>query len=136
MNGSCDLTVGECECDDGYVGGICDSGESIHWRQRIILHAYCMFAVAHKVCPSGTFGAECAELCTCVAGRVSSPCDSVNGACHCLPGFTGQDCEESNPFFPMSEYAQSGRVSSKGGSAGEASPPKCLTSPPPPPPNY
>ena len=27
VNGVCDMSVGQCACDDGYTGGNCSSGE-------------------------------------------------------------------------------------------------------------
>ena len=26
VNGTCDMTVGECACDDGYIGSDCSTG--------------------------------------------------------------------------------------------------------------
>ena len=47
------------------------------------------------MCPDGTFGADCTEDCLCYEDRVGSPqCNSQNGACNCLPGYTGFGCEK------------------------------------------
>lgn len=45
-------------------------------------------------CTPGTWGAGCLQNCTCVTEHQSSPCDALDGTCHCLPGYTGVDCEQ------------------------------------------
>ena len=39
----------------------------------------------------------------------SSPCDHVTGTCHCIPGYTGESCEEGKMFITrhmiLSDYA-------------------------------
>ena len=44
-------------------------------------------------CPGGNYGAGCLQNCTCVSEQESSPCDHVDGTCHCLPGYNGSSCE-------------------------------------------
>lgn len=43
------------------------------------------------VCPVGTFGDGCQELCECVGGET---CDPVTGKCDCGEGRKGFHCEE------------------------------------------
>lgn len=78
VNGTCNMTVGMCECNNGFIGGTCDTP-----------------------CPAGMFGERCSRQCTCLPGRESSPCNGVDGSCHCLPGYTGSSCEQECPdgFF-------------------------------------
>ena len=44
-------------------------------------------------CPQGSYGQDCSQNCTCVAEQESSPCNHVDGMCHCLPGYNGSSCE-------------------------------------------
>ena len=44
-------------------------------------------------CPAGSYGTGCLQNCTCVPEQESSPCDHVDGTCHCLPGYNGSSCE-------------------------------------------
>lgn len=74
VNGTCNMTVGECECNDGYVGDVCDTS-----------------------CPIGSFGTNCAQNCTCLSERESSPCNHVDGTCNCLPGYIRSTCEQECP---------------------------------------
>ena len=30
VNGTCDMTVGECDCDDGYIGSDCSIGTYVN----------------------------------------------------------------------------------------------------------
>ncbi len=46
-------------------------------------------------CTPGTWGTDCLQNCTCLTEHQSSPCDVVNGTCHCLPGYTGIECQQS-----------------------------------------
>ncbi len=48
-----------------------------------------MFFVA--VCPVGTFGEGCQELCECVGGET---CDPATGKCDCSEGRKGFQCED------------------------------------------
>lgn len=41
-------------------------------------------------CPSGTFGIDCKEKCTCKNGGL---CDKATGRCNCGLGWTGDFCE-------------------------------------------
>lgn len=70
VNGTCDTSVGECACNDGYIGEDCSAA-----------------------CPVDTYGADCLQTCSCVPANEAFPCDNVDGACHCLPGYTGGSCE-------------------------------------------
>lgn len=43
-------------------------------------------------CPEGRWGPGCQEICPeCANG---ARCDPVTGACLCLPGYTGQRCQD------------------------------------------
>ena len=53
-----------------------------------------LLVCTHTECPAGTFGAGCQSNCTCVAEHESSPCDHVDGTCHCRPGYNGSSCEQ------------------------------------------
>ena len=48
-------------------------------------------------CPAGSYGSGCLQNCTCVPEQESSPCDHIDGTCHCLPGYNGSNCELGSP---------------------------------------
>ena len=86
----CDNINGRCNCLPGYTGIRCEEGIPI------CLHAM-LFTIVGIECPDGTFGTNCSERCSCLAGRVRNlQCDIVYGACNCLPGYSGLSCENSN----------------------------------------
>ena len=60
-----------------------------------------------KGCPGGTFGTNCLERCSCRAGRVASPpCDTVNGRCNCLPGYSGTSCDDGETIIVANRLAR------------------------------
>ena len=61
-------------------------------------------------CTLGTFGAGCLQNCTCVPEQESSPCDIVDGACNCLPGYTGSACESGEQHEQFYDYYENARV--------------------------
>ena len=101
VNGTCDLTVGACECDDGYIGTDCGTGTIM----SIVLAIWIMHPIHTNLaaCTPGTFGPGCLQNCTCVPEQEFSPCDIVSGACNCLPGYTGSACE-SGEYHDAREY--------------------------------
>ena len=52
-----------------------------------------LFDCVHIACPAGSYGTDCLQNCTCVLQQESSPCDHIDGTCHCLPGYNGSSCE-------------------------------------------
>lgn len=46
-------------------------------------------------CPTGFYGAQCAEVCRCQNG---ADCDHISGQCSCRTGFIGPSCELSECF--------------------------------------
>lgn len=50
------------------------------------------FLLTSTGCPKGTYGPHCRKACQCLNG---GHCDTVTGACDCLPGFIGADCGKS-----------------------------------------
>ena len=46
-------------------------------------------------CPSGLFGKDCNNNCTC---RNDTECDKVSGLCACQTGYTGLTCHDICPF--------------------------------------
>ena len=42
-------------------------------------------------CPLGRYGENCTEICECMNG---GECGRVKGRCKCLPGYTGEKCEQ------------------------------------------
>ena len=50
----------------------------------------------HVACPAGSYGTDCLQNCTCVPEQESTPCDHIDGTCHCLPGYNGSTCELGN----------------------------------------
>ena len=90
INGTCNMISGECECSDGFTGSDCSSG-----NQGTMLHKirFMVSDITRAACPGGMYGAGCLQNCTCVVEHGSSPCDNVDGTCHCLPGYNGSSCE-------------------------------------------
>lgn len=102
------LQNGECECKAGYSGHRC-----------------------HRRCKPGFFGVQCAQKCECLVHYNTTNlefekrtfhyfCDSVTGKClskeeggsRCPPGFTGENCEQSNFFKPFNKlfYFNSNKI--------------------------
>uniref|UniRef100_A0A672JQW7 Multiple EGF like domains 11 n=1 Tax=Salarias fasciatus TaxID=181472 RepID=A0A672JQW7_SALFA len=50
--------------------------------------------VCAQPCPSGLFGINCSEQCTCRNGGL---CDHVSGQCQCSAGFIGERCQDECP---------------------------------------
>ena len=92
INGTCDLLSGVCECNDGYVGIDCSTGNLM---PTIANAAAVHSSITSPVCPPDTYGAGCQQNCSCT--HESSPCNAVDGTCNCLPGYTGVACEIGNP---------------------------------------
>ncbi|XP_064392597.1 uncharacterized protein LOC135340207 [Halichondria panicea] len=74
VNGSCDMSVGECVCEDGYIGNDCSTE-----------------------CSVGSYGTGCQNMCSCVTEHESRPCNHVDGSCTCRPGYTGASCQLECP---------------------------------------
>ncbi|CAB1336827.1 unnamed protein product, partial [Coregonus sp. 'balchen'] len=72
-NGTCGRVTGECRCDPGYYGHLCE-------------HA----------CPAGFHGHRCQLQCKC---RGHAPCDPSTGHCLCPPGYHGYRCEKGEKQF-------------------------------------
>ena len=90
------MSVGECICDDGYIGLDCSIGTYIshnYYYYLKLVTKYLFNNYTILVCPAGSYGAGCLQNCTCVAEQESSPCDHIDGTCHCLPGYNGSSCE-------------------------------------------
>lgn len=67
--GHCDPVTGDCECNPGYRGSMCES-----------------------VCPSGRYGASCSSSCSCGTGH---RCHPVTGDCiPCTTGTWGEHCTQ------------------------------------------
>ena len=64
------------------------------WQEDAVSTTPPFFAPLYLACPIGTFGEGCSQNCTCLAEHESSPCEHVDGTCHCLPGYTGSSCEQ------------------------------------------
>ena len=88
MNGTCNTTIGECDCDDGYRGESCNLREP---APVILFYEILDSDTLYVACLPGTFGDRCLGNCSCMEGH---DCDNVNGTCDCLPGFTGLSCKE------------------------------------------
>ncbi|VDL80751.1 unnamed protein product [Nippostrongylus brasiliensis] len=63
----CNPATGECKCNLGYTGTICDQS-----------------------CPSGKYGLNCTLDCEC---HGNARCDPVQGCCDCPPGRYGTRCQ-------------------------------------------
>lgn len=49
--------------------------------------------VCANPCPDGTWGAQCSQRCSC---HNNARCDHINGSCHCLPGYRGDQVNSSS----------------------------------------
>ena len=52
----------------------------------------------NKQCPAGWYGDQCKQQCQC---ENEATCDSVDGSCDCVPGYTGRLCQNSKSGFPQ-----------------------------------
>lgn len=43
-------------------------------------------------CPNMKFGDNCTNTCTCKQDNTLT-CNHVNGVCNCMPGYTGDQCQ-------------------------------------------
>ena len=57
------------------------------------MHCY-VYALAHTACETGFYGEGCASQCQC---RLTSECNTINGLCICVTGYTGQTCMDECP---------------------------------------
>ena len=57
---------------------------SVSWNLRYLGWYHIM-----QACPSGTYGANCSNVCACGTG--ASHCDAITG-CVCMTGWTGDKC--------------------------------------------
>jgi len=53
-------------------------------------------------CPPGKYGAACRQNCYC---ENSAECDSMTGQCHCVAGWTGTNCSESEFWLSFVFYS-------------------------------
>ena len=70
----CDRVTGSCQCNDGYMGQICD-----------------------KKCVN-SWGPDCVNPCQCMNGGT---CNHVDGSCLCPPGYIGQYCDTRKSNFML-----------------------------------
>ncbi|XP_059850021.1 multiple epidermal growth factor-like domains protein 9 isoform X1 [Hypanus sabinus] len=75
-NGTCNVSLGQCDCLPGYAGMQCSICAEGFYRN---INGQCTRCECH------TTGAE------------SSQCDSM-GKCHCKPGVTGPKCSQCQPL--------------------------------------
>ena len=47
--------------------------------------------VCANPCPDGTWGSQCSQRCSC---HNNARCDHINGTCHCLPGYRGDQVSQ------------------------------------------
>ena len=74
MNGGkCHHVDGSCDCPAGYIGDKCQTK-----------------------CPTGKYGINCANDCTCQNG---ADCNFVTGHCTCLAGYTGTKCSKGESLM-------------------------------------
>lgn len=57
-----------------------------------------------KLCPSGTYGMNCSQMCSC---NNFVNCDEITGKCKCGPGFMGAHCEIRCPSLSYGLNCQS-----------------------------
>lgn len=89
------MAVGGCKCHAGYIGPTCDTGEWLY-APPFLLSVQCTLID----CPDGMYGVGCLQPCDCRKERVHNPlCHQVNGACYCLPGYSGILCENGKNSF-------------------------------------
>ena len=62
----------------------------------VLMSLYTYILPLFAVCPIGSHGLNCSVSCTCKNGAT---CNHTNGACTCLPGYVGTDCEKSKCVF-------------------------------------
>ena len=53
-------------------------------------------------CGPDFFGSGCLQRCICTNG---GRCDHVTGTCLCLPGWTGEQCEEGRNCLPIMSFS-------------------------------
>ncbi|XP_033123143.1 uncharacterized protein LOC117121864 [Anneissia japonica] len=127
--GVCDDKTGLCICAPGFMGFSCQTecgGNIFGWncenlctsnsarvgacknKQFCLPHPYgCSCVTGFKglncnaACPSGKFGADCAQSCHCKQGK----CSQYTGICTdaedstCAPPWTGSNCQKCEPGF-------------------------------------
>ena len=101
VNGICNEATGECECEDGWTGLLCDeveSGSSLCEGVDCV-NGTCNEGTGECECEDGWTGALCDEvveansLCANV-DCVNGTCNEGTGECECEDGWTGTNCEE------------------------------------------
>jgi len=66
------------------------------------IHVLAIECVIFSGCLAGYYGAGCQLQCNCAA---NASCDAVTGSCRCLPGRTGQLCQQGRGSTVPSRYS-------------------------------
>ncbi|XP_077981658.1 uncharacterized protein LOC144436685 [Glandiceps talaboti] len=58
------------------------------------------FVINLKGCPSGKYGGDCSQNCSCINGAT---CHYFNGECFCVKGWKGDDCSIIDPMVEITQ---------------------------------
>ena len=91
-NGRCNALTGECECEAGYAGEMCEV--DISPVPSCGSHGTWNSALETCVCAVGYVGSSCSFACTAsTTCSAHGECNTVDGTCSCFEGYTGASCD-------------------------------------------
>lgn len=100
-HGQC--VAGQCQCQGFWSGAACNSlqcpgqcsNHGLCFEDGCVCDAGWTGEDCDIACANGTFGLQCAGICSCMNGAA---CDPTSGHCQCPPGYRGTLCDSACPY--------------------------------------